>query len=242
MFSIRYNRATNHIAGIACKTESTGEEKGGVVAYYAENACGTITSGRLAEGKSYEDLEEALEAARTTGGRKVCKRCEKAALAAIEAIKAATPAPVVEEVEAAPVANETKTETVEGAEHQVGDELYFLPGERVHGYRCPAGPVVVTRVVDHGEPTAWSPRFSYVVQVPGVAATSQGTTASELHKIGEVPRDDRFDETIIKTICGQCRQPVTYANTKIVKEPIHREGPVYPGMATEVQRRVCGHH
>lgn len=88
MYSIRYNRTTNHIAGIAAKCTSTGEEKGGVVAEYAENACGVLTRGRLAQGKSYESLDEALEAARITGGRKVCKSCEKAALAALEAAAA----------------------------------------------------------------------------------------------------------------------------------------------------------
>src|SRR5690242_10132034 len=115
-YSIRYNRATNHIAGIACMTTSnkTDEDinRTGVVAYYAENACGVLTRGRLAQGASYESLEEALDAARKTGGRKVCKTCEKAALAAIEA---AANAPV----------EEPKAEVVEGAEHQVGDKLYF---------------------------------------------------------------------------------------------------------------------
>src|SRR5690242_11532827 len=150
MFSIRYNRATNHISGIECKTQGPANDRSaetGVVAYYAENACGVLTRGRLAQGKSYEDLQEALEAARTTGGRKVCKTCEKAALAALEAIaEAAANAPV----------EEPATETVEGAEHQVGDVLYFLPGQRPHGYVCPAGEVEVVRVVDHGEPTPYS--------------------------------------------------------------------------------------
>ncbi|QKY78638.1 hypothetical protein SEA_DRYAD_100 [Streptomyces phage Dryad] len=238
-YSIRYNRTTNHIAGIAAKCTSSGEERGGVVVEYAENACGSLTRYALAEGKSFEDLREALDAARITGGRKVCKRCEKAALAAIEAIAAATP--VAPEPEQAPVIEvaESATETVEGAEHQVGDTLYFIPSKRPHGYRCPAGEVEVVRVVDHKEATAYAPRFSYVVQVPGIAATSQGTDASELHKIGEVPRDDRFDDTVVRTQCGKCRKPVTYANTKIVTEPIHHDGPVYPGMCTQKQFRVC---
>lgn len=227
MFSIRYNRATNHIAGIDCKTQSTGEEKGGVVAYYAENACGVLTRGRLAQGASYERLQDALDAARITGGRKVCKNCEKAALAAIEA---ATPVEV----------EEPKAETVEGAEFQVGDKLYFLPGERPHGYRCPAGEVEVTRVVDHGEfPRFGAQRFTYVVQVPGIAATSQGTDRTELHKPGSVPVDYRFPETYDKAICGRCKGSVTYANTKIVSEPIPRTGPTYYGQCTRREMRVC---
>lgn len=234
-YSIRYNRATNHIAGIACKTESTGEEKGGVVAYYAENACGSLTRYALAQGASYDSLQEALEAARITGGRKVCKTCEKAALAALEAIAKA-------EVEAAATPEPAKDEIVDGAEHQVGDKLYFLPGERKHGYRCPAGEVVVTRVIDHGEPTLYAPRFSYVVQVPGISATAQGTTADELHEIGKVPMDYRFDETVMTAICADCRQQVTYANTKIVSEPVVREGKTYHGQTTTRERRVCAHH
>lgn len=233
-YSIRYNRATNHIAGIACKTTSnqTDEDvnRTGVVAYYAENACGVLTRGRLAQGKSYESLEEALEAARTTGGRKVCKNCEKAALAALEAIAEAAAQTPVEEPEA---------EVVEGAEHQVGDKLYFLPGQRPHGYVCPAGEVEVVRVVDHDEPTLYSPRFTYVVQVPGIDATRQGTDASELYAPGSVPVDYRFEMTYLKTTCADCRQQVTYANTKLRREEIKHDGLVYPGMATHKEFRVC---
>lgn len=233
MFSIRYNRATNHISGIECKTQGPANDRSaetGVVAYYAENACGVLTRGRLAQGKSYEDLQEALEAARTTGGRKVCKTCEKAALAALEAIAEAAANASVEE---------PATETVEGAEHQVGDVLYFLPGQRPHGYVCPAGEVEVVRVVDHGEPTAWSPRFTYVVQVPGIAATRQGTDASELYAPGSVPVDYRFEMTYLKAVCADCKKQVTYANTKLRSEPIEHEGPVYPGMCTTKEFRVC---
>jgi hypothetical protein len=260
MFSIRYNRQTNHIAGIGCKTQSNQTDESinqtGVVAYYAENACGVLTRGRLAQGKSYEALEEALEAARITGGRKVCKTCEKAALAQIEADQAAKDEAMTmadqalsEDTEAIAEALAERDDfdngqlpVVEGAEHQVGDELYFIPAERPSGYRCPAGPVVVARVIDHGEPTPYAPRFSYVVQVPGVPATGQGTDASELHKIGSVPVDYRFQDTYITAICSDCKASPTYANTKIVEEPILRDGPVYPGMATISAKRVCAHH
>lgn len=235
MFSIRYNRATNHIAGIACKTtgpETDRSAETGVVAYYAENACGVLTRGRLAQGASYASLQDALDAARITGGRKVCKTCEKAALAALEAIAKA-------EAEAKP--EEPKAEVVEGAEFQVGDKLYFLPGERPHGYVCPAGEVEVVRVVDHGEfPRFGAQRFTYVVQVPGIPATSQGTDRTELHAPGSVPVDYRFPETYDKAICARCKGSVTYANTKIVSEPIPgNHGPTYYGIATRREFRVC---
>lgn len=227
-YSIRYNRSTNHIAGIAAKCTSTGEEKGGVVADYAENACGVLTRGRLAQGASYETLTEVLEAARKSA-RKVCKTCEKAALAAIDA-----------EIDAKV---EVNPEHVEGAEHQVGDELYFIPSKsRTVTCAIPAGKVIVKRVVDHGEPTMYAPRFSYVVQIEGVPAATQGTDASELFAAGSVPVDYRFWETYTTAICADCRQPVAYANTKIVTEPILRDGPTYPGMCTHESRRVCAHH
>jgi len=233
MFSIRYNRATNHIAGIECKSQGPAVDRSaetGVVAYYAENACGVLTRGRLAQGASYERLQDALDAARITGGRKVCKTCEKAALAALEAIaEAAKPEPTPE------------PEIVEGAEHQVGDKLYFLPGERPHGYVCPAGEIEVVRVVDHGDNVRFGQtRFTYVVQVPGIPATSQGTDHRELHAPGSVPVDYRFPETYDKAICSRCKGSVTYANTKIVSEPIPgRQGPTYYGIATRREFRVC---
>jgi hypothetical protein len=100
MFTIRYNRTTNHIAGIGARTTGGGNEVDGAITYYAQNACGTLTRGRLAEGASYESLAEALEAARKTGGRKLCKTCEKAAEAALEAAEA----PVEDEVTETPKA------------------------------------------------------------------------------------------------------------------------------------------
>jgi hypothetical protein len=234
MFSIRYNRATNHIAGIGCKTQGPAVDRSaetGVVAYYAENACGVLTRGRLAQGASYERLQDALDAARITGGRKVCKTCEKAALAQLEA-----DAKAIAEAKPEPV----KAEVVEGAEHQVGDKLYFLPGQRPHGYVCPAGEVEVVRVVDHGDNVRFGQhRFTYVVQVPGIAATRQGTDVSELHAPGSVPVDYRFPETYDKAICHTCKKSVTYANTKIVSEPIPRTGPTYYGIATRREFRVC---
>lgn len=244
-YSIRYNRATNHIAGIAAKCTSTGEERGGVVAAYAENACGVLTRGRLAQGKSYEALQDALDAARITGGRKVCKSCEKAALAALEAAQAYDSLADQELSDDAEVVAQmvAERETVEGAEHQVGDRLYFIPSkERQYPAFIPADEVVVKKVVDHGQATAYSPRFTYVVQLVDVPTATQGTDATELHKIGEVPVDHRFEWTYKTAICADCRQPVTYANTKIVSEPIQREGKAYHGMATTAERRVCAKH
>src|SRR3546814_10369414 len=42
-YTVQYNRSTNHIDGIDAKCTSTGEERGGVVASYAQNACGVLT-------------------------------------------------------------------------------------------------------------------------------------------------------------------------------------------------------
>lgn len=100
MFTIKYNRTTNHLDGLAIRTQSTGDENGGVVANYSQNACGSITRSRLATGKDFENLTEALEAARIAGGRKLCRNCEKAAEAMLEAMKPVVeeaPEPVVEE-------------------------------------------------------------------------------------------------------------------------------------------------
>jgi len=73
-YTIRYNRATNHISGLNIRTK--GSEMN-----YAQNACGSITRGGLADGKTFDNVVEALEAARKAGGRKLCKKCEAAAQA-----------------------------------------------------------------------------------------------------------------------------------------------------------------
>ncbi|MFJ9616698.1 hypothetical protein [Streptomyces noursei] len=84
MYTIKYNRTTNHIDGLSIRTTSTGEEAGGVVAYCAENACGALTRHRFATGEEFETVIAALHAARE-GGRKLCKTCEKVAEAMIAA-------------------------------------------------------------------------------------------------------------------------------------------------------------
>lgn len=82
-YTVKYNRSSNHIAGITAKTQSAGNETGGSVAYYAQSTCATLTKGKLATGASSDDLGEILAKARTAGGRKLCTRCEKAAEAAL---------------------------------------------------------------------------------------------------------------------------------------------------------------
>ncbi|WP_424213185.1 hypothetical protein ACN20G_14465 [Streptomyces sp. BI20] len=88
MFTIKYNATTNHIDGVAIRTTSGGSDAGGYVTDYSQNACGSITRYRLAAGKTYNSLADALNAARQ-GGRKLCKTCEKAALAQLAAEEAA---------------------------------------------------------------------------------------------------------------------------------------------------------
>lgn len=78
-YTVKYNRTTNHIDGIAVRTQSTGaDDNSGVVGYYAESTCGALTRGWFANGFSSDDLAEVLEEA-GYGDRKLCKRCEKAA-------------------------------------------------------------------------------------------------------------------------------------------------------------------
>ena len=83
-YTIRYNRTTTHIEGCDAATQSTGEVRDGVVSYYAQSACGSLTryGHSMGVGKSYEDAAEALEAGRANAaasGRKFCKKCELAA-------------------------------------------------------------------------------------------------------------------------------------------------------------------
>jgi hypothetical protein len=87
MFTVKANRSSVHIAGITERTKSAGEERGGVVGYYAESACGALTrNGRRMQGLGdFEELADALRKARgaaaSISGRKVCKTCETAATA-----------------------------------------------------------------------------------------------------------------------------------------------------------------
>jgi hypothetical protein len=85
-FTIRYNRTSVHIQGCEASTQTTGdgEDNGsGVVAYYAESACGSLTRNgyRMAVGDSFETAVEARDAAQRKAkslGLKFCKNCETA--------------------------------------------------------------------------------------------------------------------------------------------------------------------
>lgn len=90
MLTLKYNRSTQHIDGLTIRTTSTQTDEqanaSGVVAYYAENACGAITrsGSRMAAGMSLESPGEALrsaEASALAAGRKMCKTCRAAAFA-----------------------------------------------------------------------------------------------------------------------------------------------------------------
>lgn len=83
-YTIRYSRTANHIAGIEARTRTSGQENGGVVGYYAQNACSALTRGNLAQGKSYDTVAEAL-AFLNASHRKACAKC----VAAAEAVLAA---------------------------------------------------------------------------------------------------------------------------------------------------------
>ncbi len=85
-FTIRYNRTSVHIQGCEASTQTTGDggdNGSGVVAYYAESACGSLTRNgyRMAVGESYETAVEARDAAQAKAkslGLKSCKNCETA--------------------------------------------------------------------------------------------------------------------------------------------------------------------
>src|SRR5688500_10264493 len=85
-FMIRYNRTSVHIQGCEAATQTTGDgddNGSGVVAYYAESACGSLTRNgyRMAVGDSFETAVEARDAAQRKAkslGLKFCKNCETA--------------------------------------------------------------------------------------------------------------------------------------------------------------------
>ncbi|WP_405560663.1 hypothetical protein [Streptomyces sp. NBC_01180] len=79
-YAIKYNRSTNHIDGLTVRTTGGGNDTGDHVSAYAQNACGSLTRYRFADGASHDSLAAALEDARS-GDRKICKTCESAAVA-----------------------------------------------------------------------------------------------------------------------------------------------------------------
>lgn len=98
-YTIRYNRTTNHIEGLEVLTAGSETQ-------WSQNACGALTRGGLAVGKTVETVEQALKAARVS--RKLCKNCEKAAEAALAASTL--------EVEEIPEALSEREEVLRGAE------------------------------------------------------------------------------------------------------------------------------
>lgn len=95
-YQIKYSRATNHLAGVAERTQSTGSETGDGVSYYAQSACAQVTRGNLANGRAYESLADAVADLECPQDRKACKRClaaAKAQLAAEQEAQAKADAP-----------------------------------------------------------------------------------------------------------------------------------------------------
>lgn len=149
-FVIRYNARTSHIQGVAIRTKVTGngEDNGsGVVGYYAQSACPSLTKGasRMAVGKTFTDLGEALGNARisaSVNGRKLCKHCEKAAERALDAAETEAPAP-------APVdAARDFTKITPGTDVQV----YLTDGSTLAGVFQGVGTTGITVVPNLGGP------------------------------------------------------------------------------------------
>jgi len=73
---------------------------------------------------------------------------------------------------------------IQSAKYAEGDRLHFTPSasRAPHGTAIDEGDVIVTKVVDHGSPTPYSPRFTYVVRALNGGET-QGTDDRELTEI-----------------------------------------------------------
>lgn len=82
-YTIKYNRSSYHIDGIATRTKGNGEDTGsGAVPYFAESVCGALTRGRFVEDSPSDDLAATLKLATMradNNNMKMCKNCEKAA-------------------------------------------------------------------------------------------------------------------------------------------------------------------
>ncbi|MFI2188003.1 hypothetical protein [Streptomyces sioyaensis] len=96
-YTIKYNRTSNHIGGLTVRTTGGGKDMGDHVSDYSQNACGSLTRYRFADGESFNYLVDVLETARKAGGRKLCKTCEKAAEAELERMDEAVKMAEVEE-------------------------------------------------------------------------------------------------------------------------------------------------
>ncbi|MGH8882153.1 MAG: hypothetical protein ACRD0P_33200, partial [Stackebrandtia sp.] len=79
-YTIRYNRATNHIEGITERTTARESRDHGVVGYYAVTACPALsrTGIQLAYGQTIDSLADAVRDAEF-GERRLCTACRKAA-------------------------------------------------------------------------------------------------------------------------------------------------------------------
>jgi hypothetical protein len=90
-YTIKSNRTSYHIDGIATRTKSTGQDTGsGAVPYYAESVCGSLTRGAkygFQIGQQGEDLAEILKSAELSAAvhnMKMCSNCAKAAQEVLE--------------------------------------------------------------------------------------------------------------------------------------------------------------
>lgn len=134
MYTIKYNRTTSHIDGLAVRTTGGGNDMGDHVSDYSQNACGSLTRYTFAEGKSYGTVAEALHAAETSG-RKLCKTCKAAAEAMITAEGRALAE--TEESDTMTERNETTTEaaTVEQIQANIERAASLVEAENIDGLK-----------------------------------------------------------------------------------------------------------
>jgi hypothetical protein len=121
-YTIRSNRNTNHLYGVSERGNYSGEERGGSVQYYADNACGAMTralaNNGLSMGDSFGSLADAITELERPQDRSACKVCLKAARAQFQAEQDAERAEVTAEavrtIDEIPVEAEV-TDTVSGS-------------------------------------------------------------------------------------------------------------------------------
>ncbi|MFE1763094.1 hypothetical protein ACFW81_02560 [Streptomyces angustmyceticus] len=113
MFTIKYNKTTSHIDGLAIRATGGGKDMGDHVSDYSQNACGSLTRYRFAAGPSFETVAEVLDYAETSS-RNLCKTCLKAAAAMLECqaaeLSANAPEDAPESAPVTPASAETNTE------------------------------------------------------------------------------------------------------------------------------------
>lgn len=83
VYTVKSNRSSYHIDGIATRTKFAGQDTGtGAVPYFAESVCGALTRGWFQDDFQTEDLAEALAKQQKLAeiyNRKACRNCSKAA-------------------------------------------------------------------------------------------------------------------------------------------------------------------